>query len=145
MNKETTTPTVIDYTTYAGFINGLFILPDDPQQRHQTININLTFDLGQSGQLHFENLRIKPSTTVADILRQHHLLRTSQVAPAASSEDQQVRRIDVANIDYRGNTYIVSLMSNDEIIVQKTDGSQLNASPTYNAIVKRYRDKVSEE
>lgn len=145
MNKEATAPAVMDFQSYADFINGLFIQANDPKQSHQTIHINVSFEFGQAGQLRFEQVRIKPSTTIADILRQHHLLRSSEVLAARTQEERLPRRVDVANIDYRGNTYIVSLMSTDEIIVQRTDGSQLNASPTYNAIAKRYRDKVSKE
>lgn len=142
MNKDQASAEVIGFQSYADFVNGLFVLPNDPQQKHQVVQLNLSFDFGAVGQLRFEELRIKPSTTIADILQQHHLLVGGQVEEAKPLQEL-ARRVDVANIEYRGNTYIVSLMSDDEILVQKANGDLLKPSPTHNAVVKRYRDTIN--
>lgn len=142
----------LDHKEYASWVNGLFILPDDPKEKHRPKAVSITLDFGDDGSVTFGGLMVMPATSIADILRQPGYIVSGQMLTSSSVDEPQVvqeeqpRRIDVAEVPYRKNTYIVSLYSNDEIVVQKHDGTIItNPSPTYNAIAKKYREKVGKE
>ncbi len=123
------------------FYNSTFF---DEKGQVQSAQISMTIRQGEKMVI-IPGIEAYPGTTLDQVFREFYtyLEKHGPLEERLKAEESKEPKVlDFAQIDYRGNTYLIEERPDEEYVVRRTSDNKVlnNQSPTVKGVVKAFRE-----